>query len=97
MVDVDENSSMNKSKQLNLNTLLILVVTALLGFGIKKLDENNTALIQLSVTTRQLSEQVSTIKSEVKEMVLKSDFQQEINRLNREIDALRKLRTTPRP
>lgn len=87
---------MSAQKQLNLNTILILLVGALLAFGIKKLDENNTSLIKLGVTTSHLSSQVSDMRGQVQQMVLKADFDQEINRLNREIDALRKLRT-PRP
>lgn len=84
-------------KQLNLNTVLISMVGGLLAFGIKKLDDNNTSLIELGVTTRHLSSQVSDMRGQVQQMVLKSDFEHEIGRLNREIDALRKTRTAPKP
>lgn len=88
---------MSVPKRWNINTVLISLVGVLLAFGIKKLDDNNTSLIELGVTTRHLSAQVADIRGQVQQMVPKSDFDQEVSRINREIDALRKFRPTSRP
>lgn len=51
--------------QFNFNSVLILVVTALISFGIKKLDESNTRLIELSVRMNAAEGRLSSIEGAV--------------------------------
>lgn len=43
-------------EQLNFNTFLILVVGAIVSFGVKKADDANTTLIQLNIRVNQLEQ-----------------------------------------
>ena len=76
--------------QFNFNSFLILVVGALLTFGIKKLDENNTELVKVSTSQTYMVKRMDNLEQKMAEMVLKSDFQSEVNRLNREMEAIKK-------
>lgn len=80
-------------KQFNLNSVFSLVIGALLAFGIKKLDENNTELVKVSATSVYVAKRVESLESKISDMVLKSDFNAEISRLNREIETLKKKKT----
>lgn len=77
------------TKQFNLNSALSCVLGVLLTFGLKKIDESNTRLIEGNGKLVALNEKVSALDRKMADMVLKSDFTAEISRLDRELAALR--------
>jgi hypothetical protein len=72
-----------------LNTLLLLLIGAVMSWGVKKIDESNTQLIRLSTAQSFMGEEVNKLRTEMKDMVLKADFQAEVSRLTRELETAR--------
>lgn len=78
-----------KSKQVNFNTVLIFCIGALISFGIKKVDEVNTEVVKVGTGQSFVVQRLDGVERKLNEMVLQRDFQAEITRLNREVEALR--------
>lgn len=83
--------------QLNLNTLLLSILTALFIWGLNKADqiksqvEDSSRRIALITASQDvMAQQVSEVRSQMKDMVLKNEFQSEISKLNKEIESLKK-------
>lgn len=75
---------------INFNSVLLLLIGALLAFGVKKLDENNTQIIKVGVQQESLMSRVDSLDKKVADTVLKADYQSEILRLYQRIDNLEK-------
>lgn len=78
-----------KTKQLNFNTVLIFAIGALISFGIKKMDEINTEVVKVGTGQSFVVQRLDGVERKLNEMVLQRDFQAEITRLNREVEALK--------
>lgn len=81
-------------RKLNVNTIFIGILGALIttfgGFALNKIDRTFGEVSKVAEQQTYISAQVTELKQQMKEMVLTRDFQAEINRLNREIDSLKK-------
>ena len=80
---------MSGTRQLNFNTLLITIVGAVVVAGIKKIDESATQLAKVSTSQEFIATQVNELRGQMKDMVLKSDFQQESGRISREMESIK--------
>jgi hypothetical protein len=84
-------------KQLNLNTLILGILTALFIWGLNKadkikeqVDDSSRHIVLITASQKVMADQVSEMRGQMKDMVLKSDFQAEIGRLTREIEGLKR-------
>lgn len=82
-------STEGKSRQLNFNTVLLLLIGAVMGLLVHKADSANTKLIELGVKQEVVAQQVAELRQQVKDMVPKRDFDAELGRLRREMEDMR--------
>ena len=79
---------MNVRSQINLNSLITavagIIVSAVIAFGIRKLDENNSELIRLTIEMKE-------VRVQLKEVVItRREFLDEMKKRDDQIDDLRR-------
>lgn len=75
--------------QINVNSLLLIIVAALVGFVLKKGDEALTEMVQLRVQQSHFGQRMTEIESKIDQMVLRTEFEDQISALRREVETLR--------
>lgn len=89
----------NSKKHLNINTILLTLTLGLLGWGgnkvIEKIDSNNTRLIEVSTSQTFVVQRLSAVENKLVKLVTEEDFKAEINRLQNEVNRLK--RGNPQP
>lgn len=75
-------------KQLNLNTIIGLLLGALIVFIIGKLDSMNTTTLETKGDVRLLNADISTVKTQIGTLVTKGEMSTELLKRDQEIHAL---------